>query len=202
MLENKLGITNEIELSKEEERITKLKALELFDTNKINEFEVGTFNGLSKIHNYLFSDIYEFAGKIRKENISKGNFRFASALYLEDVLSKIDEMPQKTFVDIIKKYIEMNIAHPFREGNGRSTRIWLDMILKKEINKVVDWSKIDKEDYLLAMERSPIKDTEIKLLLKSALTDKINDRTVYMKGIDVSYGYEGYTTYSIEELDK
>ena len=202
MLENKLGITNEIELSKEEERITKLKALELFDTNKINEFEVGTFNGLSKIHNYLFSDIYEFAGKIRKENISKGNFRFASALYLEDVLSKIDEMPQKTFDDIIKKYIEMNIAHPFREGNGRSTRIWLDMILKKEINKVVDWSKIEKEDYLLAMERSPIKDTEIKLLLKSALTDKINDRTVYMKGIDVSYGYEGYTTYSIEELDK
>lgn len=202
MLENKLGITNEIELSKEEERITKLKALELFDTNKINEFEVGTFNGLSKIHNYLFSDIYEFAGKIRKENISKGNFRFASALYLEDVLSKIDEMPQKTFDDIIKKYIEMNIAHPFREGNGRSARIWLDMILKKEINKVVDWSKIDKEDYLLAMERSPIKDTEIKLLLKSALTDKINDRTVYMKGIDVSYGYEGYTTYSIEELDK
>ena len=202
MLENKLGITNEIELSKEEERITKLKALELFDTNKINEFEVGTFNGLSKIHNYLFSDIYEFAGKIRKENISKGNFRFASALYLEDVLSKIDEMPQKTFDDIIKKYIEMNIAHPFREGNGRSTRIWLDMILKKEINKVVDWSKIDKEDYLLAMEISPIKDTEIKLLLKSALTDKINDRTVYMKGIDVSYGYEGYTTYSIEELDK
>lgn len=202
MLENKLGITNEIELSKKEERITKLKALELFDTNKINEFEVGTFNGLSKIHNYLFSDIYEFAGKMRKENISKGNFRFASALYLEDVLSKIDEMPQKTFDDIIKKYIEMNIAHPFREGNGRSTRIWLDMILKKEINKVVDWSKIDKEDYLLAMERSPIKDTEIKLLLKSALTDKINDRTVYMKGIDVSYGYEGYTTYSIEELDK
>lgn len=202
MLENKLGITNEIELSKEEERITKLKALELFDTNKINEFKVGTFNGLSKIHNYLFSDIYEFAGKIRKENISKGNFRFASALYLEDVLSKIDEMPQKTFDDIIKKYIEMNIAHPFREGNGRSTRIWLDIILKKEINKVVDWNKIDKEDYLLAMERSPIKDTEIKLLLKSALTDKINDRTVYMKGIDVSYGYEGYNTYSIEELDK
>lgn len=200
-MDNKLGITNQSDLAREE-KITKLKALELFDTNKINEFEVGTFNGLSKIHNYLFSDIYEFAGKIRKENISKGNFRFASALYLEDVLSKIDEMPQKTFDDIIKKYIEMNIAHPFREGNGRSTRIWLDMILKKEINKVVDWSKIDKEDYLLAMERSPIKDTEIKLLLKSALTDKINDRTVYMKGIDVSYGYEGYTTYSIEELDK
>ena len=200
MLENKLGITNEIELSKEEERITKLKALELFDTNKINEFEVGTFNGLSKIHNYLFSDIYEFAGKIRKENISKGNFRFASALYLEDVLSKIDEMPQKTFDDIIKKYIEMNIAHPFREGNGRSTRIWLDMILKKEINKVVDWSKIDKEDYLLAMERSPVKDIEIKYLLKNALTDEVDSREVYMKGIDHSYYYEGYTTFKTEEL--
>ena len=202
MLKNKLGITNEIELSREEERITKLKALELFDTNKINEFEVGTFNGLSQIHNYLFSDICEFAGKIRKENISKGNFRFASALYLEEVLSKIDQMPQDNFENIIKKYIEMNIAHPFREGNGRSTRIWLDMILKKELNKVIDWSKINKEDYLLAMERSPIKDTEIKLLLESALTDKINDRTVYMKGIDVSYEYEGYTTYSMEELDK
>ena len=200
MLENKLGITNEIELSKEEERITKLKALELFDTNKINEFEVGTFNGLSKIHNYLFSDIYEFAGKIRKENISKGNFRFASALYLEDVLSKIDEMPQKTFDDIIKKYIEMNIAHPFREGNGRSTRIWLDLILKKELNLVVDWSKVDKTDYLLAMERSPIKDIEIKELLKHSLTDKINDREVYMKGIDNSYLYEGYFTFKTEEL--
>jgi len=201
MLENKLGITNEVELAKEEERITKLKALELFDTNKINEFEVGTFNGLSKIHYFLFNDIYYFAGKIRKDNITKGNFRFASALYLEEILSKINEMSQNTFEEIIKKYVEMNIAHPFREGNGRSTRIWLDMILKKELNKVIDWSKINKEDYLLAMERSPIKDTEIKLLLESALTDNINDRIIYMKGIDVSYHYEGYNTYSLEELD-
>ena len=201
MLENKLGITNEVELAIEEERRTKLKALELFDTNKINEFEIGTFSGLSKIHEYLFSDIYDFAGKVRKDNLVKGNFRFASAIYLDDILSKIDSMPQDTFDNIIKKYVEMNIAHPFREGNGRSTRIWLDMILKKEINKVVDWSKIDKEDYLLAMERSPIKDTEIKLLLENALTDKINDREVYMKGIDVSYKYEGYSTYTMEELD-
>lgn len=202
MLENKLNITNEVELAKEEERITKLKALELFDTKKINEFEVGTFNGLSQIHEFLFSDIYDFAGKIRKDNIAKGNFRFASSLYLEEILSKINEMPQTTFEEIIRKYVEMNIAHPFREGNGRSTRIWLDMILKKEINKVIDWSKINKEDYLLAMERSPIRDTEIRLLLESALTSNINDRLVYMKGIDVSYHYEGYNTYSIEELDK
>ncbi len=202
MLENKLKITNEIELSKEEERITKLKALELFDSNKINDFEVGTFNGLSKIHKFLFEDIYDFAGTIRKDNIAKGNFRFASALYLEDILNKIDEMPQNTYDDIIKKYVEMNIAHPFREGNGRSTRIWLDMILKKELNKVVDWSKVNKEDYLLAMERSPIKDTELKLLLESALTDNTNDRIVYMKGIDTSYQYEGYNTYTLEELDK
>ena len=201
MLENKLNIINEVELAKEEERITKLKALELFDTEKINEFEVGTFNGLSKIHEFLFNDIYYFAGKIRKDNIAKGNFRFASALYLEDILSKINNMPQNSFEEIIKKYVEMNIAHPFREGNGRSTRIWLDMILKKEIKKVIDWSKVNKEDYLLAMERSPIKDTEIRLLLESALTDNINDRAVYMKGIDVSYHYEGYNTYSIEELD-
>ena len=201
MLENKLGITNEVELSKEEERITKLKALELFDSNKINEFEVGTFDGLSKIHKFLFDDIYDFAGTIRKDNIAKGNFRFASALYLEDILNKINEMPQKTYDDIIKKYVEMNIAHPFREGNGRSTRIWLDMILKKELNKVIDWSKVNKEDYLLAMERSPIRDTEIKLLLQSALTDNVNDRTVYMKGIDTSYQYEGYNTYILEELD-
>ncbi len=201
MLNNKLGITSEIELAKEEERITKIKALQLFDTNKINEFEVGTFNGLSKIHEYLFSDIYDFSGKIRSENIAKGNFRFASVMYLEDVLSKIDTMPQDNFENIIKKYIEINIAHPFREGNGRSTRIWLDMILKKEIGKVIDWSKVDKEEYLLAMERSPIKDTEIRLLLQSALTDKVDDRTVYMKGIDMSYQYEGYNTYSMEELD-
>lgn len=201
MLENKLGITNEIELSKEEERITKKKALELFDTKKINEFEVGTFLGLSKIHEYLFSDIYAFAGCIRKDNLAKGNFRFASVLYLEDILAKIDKMPQDHFDSIIKKYVEMNIAHPFREGNGRSMRIWLDMILKKEIGKVIDWSKVQKEEYLLAMERSPVNDTEINILLKNALTDKIEDRSVYMKGIDMSYQYEGYQTYSIFDFD-
>ena len=200
MLENKLNITNEVELAKEEERITKLKALELFDTNKIDEFEIGTFKGLSCIHKYLFDDIYSFAGKIRKENIAKGNFRFASCMYLEDILHKIDNMPQDTFENIIKKYVEMNIAHPFREGNGRSTRIWLDLILKKELNKVIDWSKVNKEDYLLAMERSPIKDLELRLLLKNALTDKIDDRQVLMKGIDASYEYEGYSTYKMEEL--
>ncbi len=201
MLQNKLGIINEIELSKEEERITKIKALELFDSNKINEFEVGTFKGLSQIHKYLFEDVYEFAGKVRTENLAKGNFRFAAAMYLEDILLKIDKMPQNTFEDIIKKYIEMNVAHPFREGNGRSTRIWLDLILKKELNKVVDWSKVDKEEYLLAMERSPIKDTEIKLLIEKALTDKIKDREVYMKGIDASYQYEGYNTYTMKGID-
>ena len=201
MLENKLGINNAIELAKEEERITKQKALQLFSTKKLDTFEVGTFKGLSQIHKYLFEGIYEFAGKIRKENISKNNFRFASAMYLEEALKQIDKMPQSNFDQIIDKYTEMNIAHPFREGNGRSTRIWLDMILKKEIKKVVDWSKIDKEDYLLAMERSPIKNTEIKLLIKQALTDKINDRQIYMKGIDASYNYEGYNLYSIEELD-
>lgn len=202
MLDNKLGITNEIELSKEEERITKIKALELFDTNKINEFEVGTFKGLIDIHKYLFSSIYDFAGKVRNVNLAKGNFRFAPAMYLEDALRKIDDMPEDTFDNIIKKYIEMNVAHPFREGNGRSTRIWLDMILKKELGKVIDWGKVDKEEYLLAMERSPIKDTELKILLSSALTDKINDREVYMKGIDASYKYEGYNSYTMEELDK
>lgn len=202
MLENKLGITSQVELAKEEEKITKLKALELFDTNKISEYEVGTFKGLSDIHRFLFEDIYFFAGKIRKENIAKGNFRFASCLYLEEVLNKIDNMPQDTFENIIKKYVEMNVAHPFREGNGRSTRIWLDMILKKELNRVVDWSKVNKEDYLFAMERSPVKDTEIKLLLQNALTDKINDRQVFMKGIDASYEYEGYYTYKMEDLDK
>ena len=202
MLENKLKISNEIELAKEEEKITKLKALELFDTKKIYDFEVGTINGLCRIHEYLFQDIYEFAGKIREKNISKGNFRFASSLYLNDILQKIDNMPEDTFDKIIEKYVEMNIAHPFREGNGRSTRIWLDMILKKNLNKVIDWSKVHKEEYLLAMERSPIKDTEIKLLLKSALIYASNDRLVYMKGIDASYNYEGYNTYSLEELDK
>lgn len=202
MLSNKLGITSEVLLAKEEERITKIKALELFDTKKINEFEVGTFKGLSKIHEYLFFDIYDFAGTKRNENIAKGNFRFASVMYLDEALSKIDAMPQDNFENIIKKYVEMNIAHPFREGNGRSTRIWLDMILKKEIGMVIDWSKVDKEEYLLAMERSPIKDTEIRILLENALIDKINDRTVYMKGIDMSYMYEGYNTYSMDELDK
>lgn len=200
-MDNKLGITNQSELAREEERITKLKALELFDSKKINDFEVGTFKGLSQIHRYLFEDVYSFAGEIRKVNIAKGNFRFASVLYLEDILKKIDNMPQDNFDNIISKYVEMNVAHPFREGNGRSSRIWLDMILKNNLNKVVDWSKINKEDYLLAMERSPIKDTEIKLLIENALTDRINDRTVYMKGIDTSYEYEGYYTYKMENLD-
>ena len=185
-----------------EEKVSKLKALKLFDTNEMENIEVGTYKGLSKIHKFLFEDIYSFAGKIRKENIAKGNFRFASCMYLEDVLKKIDDMPQTNFDDIVKKYVEMNIAHPFREGNGRSTRIWLDMILKKELNKVIDWSKVDKEDYLLAMERSPVKDTEIKLLLQNALTDKVNDRLVFMKGIDTSYQYEGYYTYKLEDLDQ
>lgn len=197
MLENEL----KIELAKEE-KITKLNALKLFDTQKLSDFEVGTISGLSKIHEYLFQNIYEFAGKIREKNISKGNFRFASSLYLNDILQKMDNMPEDTFDKIIEKYVEMNIAHPFREGNGRSTRIWLDMILKKNLNKVIDWSKVHKEEYLLAMERSPIKDTEIKLLLKSALIDASNDRLVYMKGIDASYNYEGYNTYSLEDLDK
>lgn len=200
MLENKLGITNAIELAKEEERITKKKALKLFENNMLDNLEVGTFKGLAEIHRYLFEDIYEFAGKLRKENISKSNFRFASAMYLKEALEKIDKMPQTNFEEIIDKYVEMNIAHPFREGNGRSTRIWLDLILKKELGKVVDWSLVNKEDYLLAMERSPIKDTEIKLLLESALTDKIDDREVYMKGIDASYNYEGYSVYKTENL--
>lgn len=200
MLDNKLGIQNPIELAREEERITKMKAIELFETEVLNSFEVGTFIGLAQIHQYLFKEVYEFAGKIRKENISKNNFRFASAMYLEEALSKIDKMPQSNFDEIIEKYVEMNIAHPFREGNGRSTRIWLDMILKEELKQVVDWSKVKKEDYLLAMERSPIKNTEIKMLLKEALTDKINDREVYMKGIDASYNYEGYNVYKTEDL--
>lgn len=201
MLDNKLGIINEVELSKEEERLSKIKALKLFDID-LNNLKIETFECLSSIHEYLFNEIYSFAGKIRKENIAKGNFRFASSLYLEDILKKIDKMPENNYDEIIKKYVEMNVAHPFREGNGRSTRIWLDMILKSRLNKVIDWSKVEKEDYLLAMERSPIKDTEINLLLKSALTDKVNDRTVYMKGLDASYKYEGYNTYKMEELDK
>lgn len=201
-LKNKLGITDSAKLAGEEEKITKKKALEVFDKKIIDTFEVGTFKGLQEIHKYLFEDVYEFAGKIRDENISKGNFRFAPVMYLKEALKNIDKMPQKTYDEIIEKYVEMNACHPFREGNGKSTRIWLDRILMKELKKVVDWSKVDKNDYLLAMERSPIKDTEIKVLLKSALTDKINDRTVYMKGIDASYYYEGYYTYTIEEIDE
>lgn len=200
ILKNKLGIENQIELAKKEEKITKLKAKKLFETGKLNFIEVGTFKGLSEIHKYLFEDIYDFAGKIRTENISKSNFRFASAMYLKEALNKIDKMPQSNFDEIIEKYIEMNIAHPFREGNGRSTRIWLDMILKEEIGKVIDWSKVNKEDYLLAMERSPIKDTEINILLGNALTNMINDREIYMKGIDASYNYEGYCLYNTEDI--
>lgn len=199
-LENKLNITDSAELAREEERISKKKAVELFDSKLIDTFEVGTFAGLAAIHKYLFEDIYDFAGKMRTVNIAKGNFRFAPLIYLEAALANIDEMPQSTFDEIVEKYVEMNVAHPFREGNGRSTRIWLDCIFKKELGKVVDWSKVDKEDYLLAMERSPIKDVEIKVLLKAALTDEINDRTIYMKGIDASYHYEGYNIFKTEDL--
>ncbi|MBR3737853.1 MAG: Fic family protein [Eubacterium sp.] len=200
ILENKLNITESAELAREEERLSKKRALELFENNILDTFEVGTFKGLCDIHKYLFSDIYPFAGEIRTVNIAKGNFRFAPLIYLEAALENIDKMPQSDFDKIIEKYVEMNIAHPFREGNGRSTRIWLDCILKKEIHMVVDWSKVDKEDYLLAMERSPIKDIEIKILLKNALTDDVNNRLVYMKGVDASYNYEGYNTFSAENL--
>lgn len=199
-LEKKLNITDSAELAREEERISKKKAVELFDSKLIDTFEVGTFAGLAAIHKYLFEDIYDFAGKMRTVNIAKGNFRFAPLIYLEAALANIDEMPQSTFDEIVEKYVEMNVAHPFREGNGRSTRIWLDCIFKKELGKVVDWSKVDKEDYLLAMERSPIKDVEIKVLLKAALTDEINDRTIYMKGIDASYHYEGYNIFKTEDV--
>ncbi len=199
-LENKLGLTNSAELAREEERISKKKAIELFENGTLDRLEAGKFSSLRAIHKYLFEDIYTFAGDIRKVNIAKGNFRFAPIIYLEAALENIDNMPQSTFDEIIEKYIEMNIAHPFREGNGRSTRIWLDLILKTEIGKVIDWSKVDKDDYLLAMERSPIKDIEIKHILKKALTDEINSREIYMKGIDHSYYYEGYTTYTAEEL--
>lgn len=199
-LKNKLNITNSAELAREEERISKIKAIELFHTDFLDADEVGKFAGLAKIHAFLFGEIYDFAGKIRDVNIAKGNFRFAPIMYLETALKHIDDMPQSNFDEIIEKYVEMNIAHPFREGNGRSTRIWLDLILKKELKKVIDWNKVDKEDYLLAMERSPIKDVEIKVLLKAALTDKIDDREVYMKGIDASYYYEGYNIYKSEEL--
>ena len=199
-LENNLGLTSSADLAREEERISKKKAAQLFDRKLFDTFDVGTFAGLAEIHQYLFEDIFDFAGEIRTVNLAKGNFHFAPLMYLQAVLHNIDKMPQSNFDEIVEKYVEMNIAHPFREGNGRSTRIWLDHILKNEIGKVVDWSKVDKEDYLLAMERSPIKDVEIKVLLKGALTDEINSREVYMKGIDHSYYYEGYTTFKTEEL--
>lgn len=199
-LENKINLTNEADLAREEEKISKIKAKELFETGYLDNLEPGTFKTLSKIHKYLFDEIYYFAGEIRNENIAKGNFRFAPLSYIIPALENVEKMPQSTYDEIIEKYVEMNIVHPFREGNGRSTRIWLDLILKKELKLVVDWSKINKEDYLLAMERSPIKDVEIKELLKKALTNKINDREVYMKGIDASYHYEGYTTYKTENL--
>ncbi len=199
-LENKLGISDSRDLAHEEERLTKKRALELYDNDLLSSFEVGTFAGLKSIHGYLFQDVYDFAGKMRNVNIAKGNFRFASVLYLESALSSIDNMPQDTFDHIVEKYVEMNVAHPFREGNGRSTRIWLDAILKKELGMVIDWSQVDKEDYLFAMERSPVRNREIKELLENALTDRINDRQVYMKGIDASYHYEGYSTYKMEDI--
>lgn len=199
-LENKFGIKNSAELARKEERISKKKAVELFENGMLEKLEAGKFQTLCEIHKYLFDDIYDFAGKIRTVNLSKGNFRFAPLMYLEAAIENVDKMPQNTFDEIVEKYVEMNIVHPFREGNGRSMRIWLDMMLKKQIGQVVDWSKIEKEDYLMAMERSPIKDIEIKYILKAALTDQINDREVYMKGIDHSYYYEGYVTYKTEEL--
>ena len=199
-LENKLGLADSTELAREEERISKKKALELFENGMLEKLEPGKFSALKAIHKYLFDEIYEFAGEVRTVNISKGSFRFAPLMYLENALESIDKMPQSTFDEIVEKYVEMNIAHPFREGNGRSTRIWLDLIFKAELHKVVDWSKVDKDDYLLAMERSPIKDIEIKHILKAALTDEIDSRDVYMKGIDHSYYYEGYTTFKTEEL--
>lgn len=199
-LENKLGITNSAELAREEERISKKKAVELFESGSLDKLAPGRFASLQAIHKALFEDIYDFAGELRTVNLAKGNFRFAPLMYLEAALANIDKMPQSTFDEIIEKYVEMNIAHPFREGNGRSTRLWLDQMLKAGIGQIVDWSKVDKEDYLLAMERSPIKDVEIKVLLKAALTNEINSREVYMKGIDHSYYYEGYTTFKAEEL--
>ena len=199
-LENKLGITDSTELARAEERISKAKALNLFETGLLDTFEVGTFQGLAQIHKYLFDEIYDFAGQMRTVNIAKGNFRFAPVLYLQSALENIGRMPQSTFDEIIAKYVEMNVAHPFREGNGRSARLWLDGMLKRELGQVIDWSRIDKDDYLLAMERSPIKDLEIKTLLRSALTDKINDREVYMKGIDASYYYEGYEVYKTADM--
>lgn len=200
MLDNKPGITDSTKLARTEEKISKKKAIEMFENGFLEKLEPGTYESLAAIHEYLFDEIYDFAGKIREVNLSKGNFRFAPLMYLEAALQSIDKMPQSTFDEIIEKYVEMNVAHPFREGNGRSTRIWLDLMLKKEIGYVVDWSKVNKEDYLLAMERSPIKDIEIKFLLKNALTDNIHDREIYMKGIDHSYYYEGYYVFKTEDL--
>jgi len=199
-LENKLGITDPSELARVEERLSKARALELFEKGLLDTFEVGTFQGLAQIHKHLFQDIYDFAGQVRTVNIAKGSFRFASVMYLPAALEHVGQMPQSTFDEIVEKYVEMNVAHPFREGNGRSTRLWLDAILKKELRQVIDWSEVDKEDYLLAMERSPIKDVEIKALLKAALTDRICDREVYMKGVDASYHYEGYNTYKLSDM--
>ena len=199
-LENKLGLTSSADLAREEERISKKKAMELFESGLFNKLEPGKFSSLQAIHKYLFDEIYDFAGHVRTVNLAKGNFRFAPVMYLQAALENIDKMPQSTFDEIVEKYVEMNIAHPFREGNGRSTRIWLDLIFRAELHKVVDWSHIDKEDYLLAMERSPIRDIEIKHLLRNALTDDVDNREVYMKGIDHSYYYEGYTAFKAEEL--
>ena len=200
VLANKLNIHNQLELNKAEEKISKQKAKNFFESGEINRIEIGTFKGLSQIHAYLFGDIYDFAGKLRDVNIAKGNFRFAPLMYLPQSLENIDAMPQNNFEKIIEKYVEMNIAHPFREGNGRATRIWLDLILKKELKQVIDWNEVDKADYLLSMERSVVKDVEIKQLLRNALTDKIDDRELFMKGIDISYFYEGYSEFRIEDL--
>ncbi len=200
ILENKLNIIDPVELAREEEKISKKRAKKMFETGYLNTLEPGTFETLKNIHQYLFEEIYEFAGKLRKVNIAKENFRFIPLSYLEEAIKNIEKMPQSTYEEIIEKYVEMNIAHPFREGNGRSTRIWLDLILKKELNLVIDWNTVDKTDYLLAMERSPIKDIEIKELLRKSLTDKIDDREVYMKGIDNSYLYEGYLLFKTDEL--
>ena len=202
MLENKLGLTDAVELARQEELISKKKALEMFESGFLDSLEPGTFASLAAIHEKLFRDIYEFAGKIRHVNIAKGNFRFAPVMYLQESLKQIEKMPQGNFKEIVEKYVEMNVAHPFREGNGRSTRIWLDLMLKKEIRQVVDWSRVDKEDYLLAMERSPVRDIEIKYILEKALTTEIDNREVYMKGIDHSYYYEGYTVYKTSQLGK
>jgi cell filamentation protein len=199
-LPNKLGLSDEVELARAEEQISKIKACQMFVNGMLDSLSAGSWHSLVAIHSYLFSDIYDFAGQIRTVNIAKGSFRFVPVMYLKAALENIEAMPQATFDQIIEKYVEMNIAHPFREGNGRSTRIWLDVMLKKELQRVVDWSRVDKNDYLLAMERSPVKDIEIKVLLKQALTDKINDRNLYMKGIDASYFYEGYVLYKTADL--